>query len=115
VRDPRHRAAGARRREPARLPARAGNGAVHRGGVRLHEPHHRYRLRPGRSAYPRAGGIAMQQDANAAPLAAPEKRGAFITSFARRNKVAAFALIVLAVVIIASIAAPLLAPGDPVD
>lgn len=57
----------------------------------------------------------MQQDANAAPLAAPKKRGSFVTAFARRNRIATFALVVLAVVIVASVAAPLIAPGDPVD
>lgn len=59
----------------------------------------------------------MQQGATAttASLAAPKPRGAFIRTFAKRNKVAAFALIVLAIVVIAAIAAPLVAPGDPVD
>ena len=57
----------------------------------------------------------LSTTADTAPLAAPKKRGAFISTFARRNKVAAFALVVLAIVIVASIAAPLIAPGDPVD
>lgn len=53
--------------------------------------------------------------ATTAPLAAPKRRGSFYRTFAKRNIIATVALIVLAVVIIAAIAAPLIAPGDPVD
>lgn len=54
-------------------------------------------------------------DALAPSLDAKPGRVAFATTFARRNKIAAFALVVLAAVIVAALAAPLLAPGDPVD
>ncbi len=57
----------------------------------------------------------MDRDATADTLAAPKKRGAFILTFAKRNRIAAIALVILAIVIVAAMAAPLIAPGDPVD
>lgn len=57
----------------------------------------------------------MDRAAAAAPLAAPKKRGAFALTFAKRNRIAALALVILAIVIVAAITAPLIAPGDPVD
>jgi peptide/nickel transport system permease protein len=55
------------------------------------------------------------QSPDAATLAAPKKRRSFIQTFAKRNVIATIALVILALVIIAAIAAPLIAPGDPTD
>src|SRR5690606_30996837 len=115
VRDPWHRAAGARRREPARLSARAGHGPFHRRRLRVDEPPDGHHLQRGRPADPREGRGVSMATATTAALAAPKRRGSFYRTFAKRNIIATVALIVLAVVIIAAIAAPLIAPGDPVD
>jgi peptide/nickel transport system permease protein len=57
--------------------------------------------------------ITMQQ--HDASLAAPVRRRSFVRTFARRNVIATVALLILALVIVAAVAAPILAPGDPVD
>jgi peptide/nickel transport system permease protein len=51
---------------------------------------------------------------NAAPLAAPRRKN-FLTTFVRRNRLAAIAAIILMVIIISAVIAPVLAPGDPTD
>lgn len=48
------------------------------------------------------------------PMADAKPRGAFFRTFTKRNIAATIALAVLVIVILAAIAAPLIAPGDPV-